>query len=306
MNPEITFAIPFYRGLSYLKVAVESVLAQQDANWRLLVCDDSGEESGAQEMLHDYRDARIRLHCNERNLGMVANWNRCLELCETDLVNLLHADDALRPRYTGVMSSLAQQYPEASAYYCETDIINARGMQQFSFADSIKMLFRPAKGRREVTVLEGEAAVRDLMKGYFIMTPTLCYRKSRLAGRRFSDAWKQVQDLIFISELLMDGHQLVGSPEHVYAYRRHRGSATHVQSESRLRFDEEFCAFDLIAERSEARGWKEAAAVSRQKRIVKLHLLYRALGDLIRLRPGAAWQTLRYLRANAGSTPRPD
>lgn len=305
MKPEITFAIPFYTGLPYLKVAIESVVAQKNANWRLLVCDDSGAESGAEELLREYRDERIRFHRNERNLGMVGSWNRCLDLADTDLVNLLHADDALRPRYTGVMSSLAERYPDASALYCETDIMDADGMQRFSFADSIKRLFRPSIGSRGIVTLEGESAVRDLMKGYFIMTPTLCYRKSKLDGRRFPDEWMQVQDLIFITELLMDGKQIVGCPERVYAYRRHRGSATHVQSESRLRFDEEFRAFGLIAERAESLGWNEAASVSREMRIVKLHLLYRALSDLIRLHPGAAWQTLRYLRANAGPTPRP-
>ncbi len=57
--------------------------------------------------------------------------------------------------------------------------------------------------------------------------------------------------------------------------------------------------FDQIASRAEALGWSETAKVSRRKRIVKLHLLYRALRDLLRLRLRSAAQTLRYLRSHS-------
>ncbi len=93
----------------------------------------------------------------------------------------------------------------------------------------------------------------------------------------------------------MDGETLVGAAEIAYAYRRHPESATWVQSQSRLRFDEEFRLFDQIAARAEALGWSQTAHVSRRKRIVKLHLAYRALRAFSRLQPRSAVETLRYL-----------
>ena len=66
------------------------------------------------------------------------------------------------------------------------------------------------------------------------------------------------------------------------------------QSESMLRFDEEVMIFDRIADRCQALGWIRAERVSRRKRIIKLHLVYRALRELLRLRPGAAVKALRY------------
>jgi hypothetical protein len=142
--------------------------------------------------------------------------------------------------------------------------------------------------------LEGEPALRALMAGNFIMCPTLCYRKSRLGARRFWEGWKQVQDLELTSRLLMDGEHLVGAREIAYTYRRHEESATQIQSESMLRFDEEFELFDLVAERAEKLAWTDAARVSRRKRILRLHLLYRALRDLGRGRLGSSASTLRY------------
>jgi glycosyltransferase involved in cell wall biosynthesis len=294
MDTEITFAIPFHRGLDYLREAVESVLAQEHAGWRLLICDDSGDpESGARELVDSYADPRIRYHGNAQNLGMVACWNFCLDLAESDLVTLLHADDALLPNYAGLMGEQATRHPGAAAFFCAARIVDEAGRERFSMADAVKGFFSP-KGSEEMD-LAGEPALSALMAGNFIMCPTLCYRKSRLGARRFWEGWKQVQDLELTSRLLMDGEQLVGSREVAYTYRRHGESATRIQSESMLRFDEEFELFDLVAERAEQLGWKQAARVSRRKRILRLHLLYRALHELGRGRLGSSASHLRYL-----------
>jgi len=297
MTAELTFAIPFYRDPAYLRIAVESVLAQSHKGWRLLVSDDSGEDLGVEDLLAGYRDDRITYRANSRNLGMVANWNLCLDAVESDLVNLLHADDVLLPNYAEVMLGIASRHPEASAFFCETQIIDPKGARSQSAADFFKRFLIPARRVGQDLLLSGQSAVESLMGGYFIMTPTLCYRKSRIGDRRFSDEWKQAQDLIFIIDLLMSGNSIVGSAERAYAYRRHPESATSLQSQSMLRFDEEVRAFDLIAERCSALGWQSAAQVSRRKRIIKMHLAYKALRDLTRLQPGASIATLRYLLA---------
>jgi glycosyltransferase involved in cell wall biosynthesis len=297
MAADITFAIPFYRDPAYLRVAVESVLAQSYSGWQILVSDDSGRDLGVEELLAGYRDDRIRYRANSRNLGMVANWNLCLDEVQSDLVNLLHADDALLPNYAEAMLGLANRHPKASVLYCETQIIGPNGAPSQSTADFVKKFLIPARKPGQDLVLSGQPAVESLMAGYFIMTPTLCYRKSRIGDRRFSDKWKQAQDLIFIVDLLMEGHSVVGLAERAYAYRRHPESATSLQSQSMLRFDEEVRAFNLIAERCATLGWHGAAQVSRRKRIIKMHLVYKALRDLTRLQPGASIATLRYLMA---------
>jgi hypothetical protein len=133
------------------------------------------------------------------------------------------------------------------------------------------------------------------MAGNFIMCPTLCLRKSAIGSRRFSDRWQQVQDLEFTSRLLMEGEDLVGSRRVGYAYRRYPGSATALQSESLLRFEEEFALFEGVACKASELGWERAARVARRASIVKLHLLYRTLGDLAALRPGGALTKLRFL-----------
>ncbi len=295
MEAAFTIAIPFHTGLDYLKIAVESVLAQRQPSWRLLVFDDGGREQGVADLIESYADTRIAYHRNERNLGMVRNWNHALAQAPTDLVALLHADDRLLPDYTELMLELAGRHTRAVAFFCGAVIIDARGRRRFSVPDAAKGLFVPH--RRGPIVLRGEAALRDIMRGNFIMCPTLCYRKSILRERRFAEEWKQVQDLELTSRLLMDGELLVGTRAAAYAYRRHPESATSRQSESLLRFEEEYRLFDAIAERADRLGWMQAAATARRKTIVKLHLGYRALRSASAL----DWARARaYLRLLAG------
>ena len=293
VNGSFTIAIPFYRGHDYLASAIESVLAQESPDWKLFVSDDSGQTGEIGELVGSYGDRRVAYHRNERNLGMVPNWNFCIDRAETDLVTLLHADDRLEPDYVASMLELAERHPDAAAYFCDARIIDAHGRRRFSFADATKRFFVP-RGGHEI-VLRGRPAVRALMRGNFIMCPTLCFRKSVLGTERFSDSWEQVQDLELTTRLLMQGKSLVGATRTAYAYRRHEKSATRRQSESLLRFDEEFRLFDRVAARAEELGWGDVARVSRRKAIVRLHLLYRVARDAATLRPTKALEKLRFL-----------
>ena len=43
--PRLTVAIPFHRGIEYLRAAIESVCEQNISDWQLVVADDRGEPS---------------------------------------------------------------------------------------------------------------------------------------------------------------------------------------------------------------------------------------------------------------------
>jgi glycosyltransferase involved in cell wall biosynthesis len=287
----ITVCIPYYSGLAYLRRALDSVVAQSCDQWRAIVCDDRGPEDAA-ELVGSY-GPRIRYVRNEQNLGMIGNWNRCLDLAETDLVSLLHADDELLPDYVAHMLAAASRHPAACAIYCKTRIIGPASKPVFSLADFAKRFVEPA-GRNDL-VLRGEESVRALARGNFIMCPTLCYRRSRLETRRFSGRWRFVQDLEFTTRLLREGETIVGLPQVAYAYRRHSENATSRFTRNLLRFEEERTFLNELALEATKLGWQRAAQAARRKTVVKLHLLYYLLGDVVFLRPAAAAAKARLL-----------
>jgi hypothetical protein len=251
----ITFAIPYYRNRDYVRRAVASVLAQRDGRWRLVVSDGSGgPDGGVRELVEGLNDPRARYLPANRRLAMVENWNRCLDAAETDLATLLHDDDELLPGYTGRVLRAAGEHPAAALFFCEARVIGADGRPRFSAPDFAKRFYRPRRGR--VVVLRGEPGLRAVMRGNFIMCPTACYRATRLAGRRFPGGWLQTPDLAFTSRLLLEGEELVGLPDVLYAYRRHPGNTTAEQTQSLVRFREEVELFDQVARQARGCGWR--------------------------------------------------
>jgi glycosyltransferase involved in cell wall biosynthesis len=290
---ELTFAIPYYSGRHYLDRAIASVLRQRDPQWRLHVCDGQGIEPDLEAFVHSFADPRIRFFGTAKRLGMAENWNRCLDSTETDLVTLLHADDELLENYCGLMRTAAQRHPAAAAFFCPARVIDREGAACFSFPDYVKRWLGP--GDNEPLLLCGETGLRALLRGNFIMCPTLCYRKARLGGRHFSNRWQFVTDLDLTLHLLMDGQALLGLPEVAYAYRRHEESATVQHTDNLLRFREEVRLYSEVADFAVGRGWNRAAYVARTKWMIRLHLGYRILRDLGDLRLGPAWEKLAFL-----------
>ncbi len=292
-QPPLTFAIPFYSGIHYLPRAIESVLAQSDSSWRALVCDD-GSVEGTEELVRSYGDSRIAYFKNPRNLGMAGNWNRCLELAESDLITLLHEDDELEPSYCATLRSAAARHPNAVAFYCGAHVIGDDGRPTFSFPDFIKYNFINPSPSKEI-VLDGEEGVRALLKGDFIMAPTLCFRRSRLGGERFHEALKFVLDIQLTTDLLFRGEQIVGLPDMCYRYRRHDNNATSQYTQTLLRFHEESDFYDRILPRVRERGWQRCVRLATGKRIIKLNLSFRFLTSCVTLRFAQAGRELGLL-----------
>jgi glycosyltransferase involved in cell wall biosynthesis len=277
----ITIAIPYHAGLAYLERAIASALAQSRPPATIIVSDDSDSPEEAAQLVAGLANARVRHVSAAHGAGMVANWNRCLELAETELVTLLHADDELLPEYCARMEDAAAVHPKSAALFCAAKIIDGAGRPRFSLPDWIKTWLVPI-GEGPI-LLAGERGLRLLLHGNFVMCPTLCWRRAILGERRFVPRWKQVQDLELLCRLLLEGETLVGIRHEIYAYRRHDASATALQSENLLRFEEEIALYDVLAESTLARGWRRAARAARGKRIIRLHLLFLIALDLVKL-----------------------
>jgi hypothetical protein len=85
-----------YNGERYLREAVDSVLNQSYAAFEFIVIDD-GSTDGSLEILNSYRDPRIRILRNERNLGLIGSLNKGLAAAEGEYLARQDCDDLLAP-----------------------------------------------------------------------------------------------------------------------------------------------------------------------------------------------------------------
>jgi len=81
-----------YNGASFLRPQLESILEQLRADDELVVVDDASQDETA-AILARTDDARLRLHRNERNLGVLATFEKALRLARGEIVFLSDHDD---------------------------------------------------------------------------------------------------------------------------------------------------------------------------------------------------------------------
>lgn len=92
--PKFSVCIPTYNRALFLKQAVQSVLEQDFLDFELIIVDDCSTDNTYETVL-EFDDPRIKIFVNDYNLGLVGNWNRCLELANGEIIWILHDDDVL-------------------------------------------------------------------------------------------------------------------------------------------------------------------------------------------------------------------
>jgi glycosyltransferase involved in cell wall biosynthesis len=291
----ITFCIPFYSNQDYLKKAVQSVLRQSSPAWHLIVVDDfshEGLDGSIARYLEGLCDERVSYVRNENNLGLAGNWNRCLEVAETDLVTIFHADDELDSCYVERFFNLSEQYSEAVAYFCKASIIDGESKPVRTVADSVKAFFD--RNDSGITKVSGVAGLAKLLRANTIVCPTVCYRKSVLLGERFSLDLRMVLDMEFTTRNLLLGRSLIGTSEKLYRYRRHSLNATNELSKSLVRSREECWLWNWLGDELTARGADSEAQIAYRKTIVKLTLMFYIAMDLMRFDLKASYQKILF------------
>ena len=93
-EPLISICIPTYNGSQYIEKCIESCLAQSYRNIEIIVCDDCSSDS-LLNVLNPYlkKDCRITFYQNEKNLGLVGNWNKCMNYASGEYIKWLFQDD---------------------------------------------------------------------------------------------------------------------------------------------------------------------------------------------------------------------
>ncbi|MGZ8474921.1 MAG: glycosyltransferase family 2 protein [Candidatus Limnocylindria bacterium] len=114
MSAELSIFIPVYNDARWLPAAIESVLAQDHAEWELVIGDNASDEPIA-ELVEGYRDHRIRYRRFERHVGIYENFNRTAALTRHPWIQVLCADDRLRPGCLTRISAAIDAWPSSGS-----------------------------------------------------------------------------------------------------------------------------------------------------------------------------------------------
>ncbi len=91
---KIDILLATYNGETYLKEQLDSILNQTYSNFRILISDDNSEDS-TKNIIEEYakKDNRIKFFFQERNLGVIANFEFLLKKVEAEFYMFSDQDD---------------------------------------------------------------------------------------------------------------------------------------------------------------------------------------------------------------------
>jgi glycosyltransferase involved in cell wall biosynthesis len=122
----ISVALCTYNGSRFLDEQITSVLAQQDVQLEVVVCDDGSSDDTWQRLLAwGQRDARIRLFRNANRLGFAFNFAKTMGLCRGEFIAPCDQDDRWHP---DKLTKLLDHIGNASLSYCDSNLVDEAGL----------------------------------------------------------------------------------------------------------------------------------------------------------------------------------
>jgi glycosyltransferase involved in cell wall biosynthesis len=172
--PKVTVLLPCYNHAHYVAQAIKSVLDQTFTDFELIIL-DNGSTDSSWEVITQFRDPRIRLLRNARNVPPCAMGNRLMREGTGDYIASVFSDDAFTPDKLRRQVEILDARPEVAAAFCYTQVIDREGNYR-STDYPYQQVFRQENRSRQ-----------DWLKFFFFKGNCLC-NSTLLIRRRHYEA----------------------------------------------------------------------------------------------------------------------
>lgn len=114
--PKVSVVLPNYNGSAFLKIAVDSVLAQSFTDFELIVVED-GSTDGSAELLASYSDPRLRVIPLEQNEHICVALNTGLAAARGKYIARIDSDDCWLPEKLEKQYRYMEENPDCGACF---------------------------------------------------------------------------------------------------------------------------------------------------------------------------------------------
>lgn len=214
-QPKITIAIPTFNRASLLGLTIASVLKQNYGNIEIIVSDNCSSDATG-EVVASYGDNRIVYFRQAENLGMVGNWNFCLQHATGEFFLLLSDDDLLEDdALTSLLSAFSDESVALS--YSTVSYIDKDGVQI------------PGISSRAPLVESGEHFIANALLGKRVVFPAAAVFRTKAAKQLGCyPGIGTATDLALHLMLAMQG-RVAHNPQPLVRYRMHNQSLSYTE-----------------------------------------------------------------------------
>lgn len=272
--------VPFWGEPELLYQTVESVRAQRNADWRLIIIDDCYPDDNVPRYFDAIDDERIVYTRNAVNLGITENYREAIRRATTSHITILGCDDLLKSNYVDLMARIIAEHPDADVIQPGAEVIDETGSVVRPLVDKVKQGLLAPKTSGESVTLRGEQMATSLIRGDWLYWPSLTFRTETLRRIDFREGLPIIQDLALLMDIAYDGGSLVYAPELAFSYRRHGASASQKTLLDGRRFRGEREYYAIARSIAKNKGWKRTERTARIRLMSRLHAITELPGVL--------------------------
>ena len=192
-SPVVSILIPTYNYAHFLDETINTALAQTYNDFELLIVDNNSADNTQAVVARYLNDGRVRYYKNETNIGLVGNWNRCLDLARGKYIKFLCADDLWHPTIVEKYVKVMEENPGVALVTCDKKAIGTKHHETITPLTHLQ---------------EGRYAIMHMIMGNYcwIGEPSsVMFRAADLSVGNFSDEYRQYVDYEMWIRLLTRG-----------------------------------------------------------------------------------------------------
>ena len=211
--------MPLYKtNHKYLRIAIDSILAQTYRDFEFLILNDSPEDKSLDAIIAQYKDKRIKYFQSKNNRGIAAAYNDLIAKTTGEYIAIMNHDDIALPKRLEKQVDYLDAHPKVGLV--GTGCKKFGSFWRFYRFDSVIM----PKGDKEILSMLGFKSP--------IIHPTIMIRKSVLDQNniKYNEKYISLNDRL----LYMDVSKyckLANLDKVLYKYRFHDGMTSRVQKD---------------------------------------------------------------------------
>ena len=123
---KVSIALCTFNGARYLAGQLESIAAQTQTPYELIVCDDQSSDS-TRDIIQTFAASAsfpVHLYVNDQQLGVRKNFERAIGLCSGDLIALCDQDDIWHPEKLQLAKDLFLSSPDVGLVFSDAELVD--------------------------------------------------------------------------------------------------------------------------------------------------------------------------------------
>ena len=187
-NAEVSIIMSEYNTpIDLLKQSIQSMLNQTFKNFEFIIVDDCGKND-LDKIVKEFKDNRIKVIKNDKNLGLVASLNKAIKVSKTDYLVRMDTDDYSYPDRLELEYKFIKEHPEY-------DVV---GMQ-CEFFDGKEIY-----GKSEIS---GELKKDDIINQRLFIHPSVIMKKHIIESVGGYPDYRRCEDFALWINLISRGHR---------------------------------------------------------------------------------------------------